>query len=92
MPNSDPDPRSFAAFLRVIATRNIGAPFSVNAARDDLTTAQIPRSAWGACFRAATEAGYLTTTGMTTRSNDPTARGRRCLVYRIARRPRKTAA
>lgn len=71
-----------------------GTPTSVNALRDDLSAAQVPKTAWGGCFRAAERDGDLTTNGFTVHSDEEKARARRVLVYRVNRRPnlRKTAA
>jgi hypothetical protein len=86
-----PDVASWDAFLRVLATRRVGTPISSNALRDDLDAAQIPAASRGVCFQKAIDAGYLTTSGMTVRSNGPASRGSRRLVYMLTKRPGVTA-
>jgi hypothetical protein len=86
-----PDVASWDAFCRVLAARRVGTPISSNALRDDLDAAQIPRTSLGGCFQKAIDHGYLSTSGMTVRSNGPASRGSRVLVYLLIKRPGVTA-
>lgn len=82
-----PDVATWDTFLRLLATRRVGTPISSNALRDDLDAAQIPPGSRGGCFQKAIDHGYLTTSGMTVRSNGPASRGSRRLVYVLTKRP-----
>lgn len=91
MPAPDPDLPSYQSFLRILRARDLMSVVDVNRIRDELSAAQIPGPTRGACFKAATHAGFLTTCGVTT-ADTPEARGRLVRQYLLIRHPMETAA
>ena len=80
-----PDERHLQAFRRVLLTVRIGARFSINDVRDEVTAADLHGQSLGALFKAAACRGWIEPTGRVVASTDRAARGRLVRDYR--RRP-----